>query len=333
MDEEVLKEYRTVQSSAGWRELSYRGKVKVTGPDRVSFLHSMISNEVEGLNCGEGRYGTFLTATGKILADFYYYRFPEFLLIDIAADILHGFMEKLRKYIIMDDVELEDISEELGHFSVEGPEASDLLEGILGLDVPAGVGSVNSLIWRDQPLLWIRKDELEKPGFEIILPNSISPDFRAELTRAGRSHGLVKIGPEAYELLRLERGIPLNGIDFTEKNNPVEARLENAYSLSKGCYVGQEVVSKATYVGSVAKALSKLKIEGQVVPERGARVLEEGGKEIGRITSAVLSLQLQCPIALAFLKKGFWAAGLIHRIEIPSHGLPLAEVVEQFQAL
>jgi folate-binding protein YgfZ len=136
---------------------------------------------------------------------------------------------------------------------------------------------------------------------------------------------MEKLSSETCEILRLEKGIPLYGVDFTEKNNPVEAGLENAYSLTKGCYAGQEVVSKAIRVGSVPKALSRMKLEGRIVPERGTAVTSREGKEIGKITSAVMSPLLGCPIAFGFLKRGFWTPGQVHW----AGGLK-AEVVERF---
>jgi len=331
MKKDVLDQYHSVRRGVGWRDLSDRGKVRVTGPDRISFLHSMISNDVEGLSEGEGHYGTFLTATGKILADFYYYRFSEYVLIDIAEKLLAGFVETLSKYIIMDDVELEDVSQELNHFAVEGLQAKELLQAILGGRAPSAALSANALHWRSRPVWWLRKDLLAEPGFEIILPKPVSGEFENSLAEEGRSCGLVEIGPEAFELLRMERGIPINGIDFSERNNPVEARLDEAYSLKKGCYIGQEVVSKATLIGSVPKALSRLKLEDPIVPAKGAPVFAQDGREVGRITSAVFSPRLERPIALAFLKKGFWDSGSVHRVVGPLSEALSAEVVESFE--
>jgi folate-binding protein YgfZ len=291
----------------------------------------MISNDVEGLAAGEGNYATFLSATGKILADFYYYRFQEYVLIDIAGELLEGFVETLSKYIIMDDVNLEDISAQIDHYSVEGPKSGELLRAILKDDLPSGRLKVHASRWEGSPLWWLRKDELASPGFEVILPKTVSRKFQNSLVEKGAALGIEQTSSDAFELLRMEKGIPINGIDFSQKNNPVEARLSGAYSLTKGCYVGQEVVSKATLVGSVPKALSRLKIEGELVPEREASIFESDGKEIGWITSAVWSPLLKQPIALAFLRKGFWDPGQVHQVEGPSSERLRAEVVDGFE--
>jgi folate-binding protein YgfZ len=226
----------------------------------------------------------------------------------------------------MDDVELRDISDEWGQFAFEGPKAREFLETILSSAAPSQLGMATSVIWEGQPFWWIRKDELSESGFEIILPTAILRKFEETIVGKGVAFGLRGVGPEASEILRLERGIPLYGVDFTEKNNPVEVRLENAYSLNKGCYVGQEVVSKATYVGGVPKVLSRLRLDGQAVPERGDAVTSGDGKEIGIITSAVFSPSNGCTIALAYLRKGFWTPGHVHRV-----GELRAEVVDSFR--
>ena len=330
MKNDVLNQYEAVHNRVGWRDLSGRGKVRITGPDRVTFLHAMISNEVEGLEDEEGRQGTFLKATGKIIADFYYYRFSGFLLIDVADALRTQLVTELQKYIIMDDVELDDVSQEFEHHSLEGPKASELLRAILNQDAPSDRFEVRTVLWRGENLWWIRKDELTDRGFEIIVPVVCSSEFRDELTAKGTSFRLQEIGPAAYDLLRLEKGIPLFGVDFTSKNNPIEARLKEAYSLTKGCYVGQEVVSKATRVGSVPKALVRLKIVGRAVPAAGSTLVTQDGQEIGRITSAVFSPVLEDSIALALVKKGFWTPGDIYWVTIPSAETQAVEVVESF---
>jgi folate-binding protein YgfZ len=230
----------------------------------------------------------------------------------------------------MDDVELEVVSQDFEHHALEGPHASELLRAILNKDAPSNPFEIKTIRWRGENLWWIRKNELTDQGFEIIVPVLKGGEFRDELAAKGNSFGMQEIGPAAHNLLRLEKGIPLYGVDFSSKNNPVEARLTEAYSLTKGCYVGQEVVSKATRVGSVPKALVRLKIPGKVVPEVGSPLVTREGQEIGRITSAVFSLMLKHPIALAFVKKGFWTPGSIHQIVISSTETQSGEIVERF---
>jgi folate-binding protein YgfZ len=290
----------------------------------------MISNEVESLEELSGNYGTLLTATGKIVADFRYYRFNDFLLVDIAAGLVHKFVDALRQYIIMDDVELEDVSRQFVHFAVEGPESSVLLKRVLGEPLPTQRFAVREVNWRENPVWWIRLDELVNPAYELILTANSEKPFVETLIAEGRDCGLVKVADEAYEILRLEQGIPVYGVDMSDKNNPVEAQLSHAYSLTKGCYVGQEVVSKATHIGGVPRLLGRVKLEGRKIPPRGARVIDQDQKEVGWVTSSGYSPGLDCSIALAYLKRDSFTPGARYQVEIRDSGLQSGQVVEKF---
>ncbi len=123
MESQTLEEYQAVRDAVGFLDLSDRGKIEVTGPDRITFLHSMISNDVKELPEWAGRYGTFLTARGRIVSDFFYYKFPEQIILDITTDLLAKTVQTLEKYIVMDEVDLKDVSTDSSHFSLQGPGA------------------------------------------------------------------------------------------------------------------------------------------------------------------------------------------------------------------
>jgi folate-binding protein YgfZ len=330
MSPELLEDYRAAREAVAWRQLASRGKLSVTGTDRVSFLHAMLSNDVQSLADYSGRYGTLLTATGKIVADFYYYRFPDQVLIDVALDCLEPLKSRLDAHIIMDDAEVNDRSADFGHLAFDGPNAGRLLEGIVGPILPEhplelGVGE-----WESAPVWVIRKDALGVPGFEVVLPAVKANDWFSAIQSSGSIHMLREMSPRTYNLLRLEQGIPLFGQDFTEKNNPLETRLNSAYSLTKGCYPGQEVVGRATHIGGVARLLSRLVVEGQLVPPPDAAVLDSNRKEIGWITSAALSPRFDRVIALAYLKRPRAEVGRVHQVDFGDGVVRSAEVVDHF---
>lgn len=331
LEQHTLDQYEAVRERAGLLELEHRGKLKVTGPDRVSFLHAMISNEVQNLPDFSGRYGTFLTATGKIVADFFYYRLPELILIDIQKDLLRRFAETLEKYIIMDDVTLQDVSADWAHLSIQGPHSPEILEKLLGTRGPTEPYGVEPSQWEGQALWVIRKNQPAEVGYELMLGAGTLPDFRQALLEAGEPLGLLPVGWEAYQLLRVERGIPLYGVDMDERNYPMEARLEEAISLTKGCFIGQEVVAKATYIGGVARQLVRLRLQGDRVPRKDDPVLVPGEeKRVGQVTSAVWSPRLQIPIALAYVRRAHSQPGTLLEVEVEGEGRAAAQVVDRF---
>ena len=330
MDTATLSQYDAVIHAVALNDLSDRGKIEVTGPDRVSFLHSMISNEVEGLAEYTGRYGTFLTARGKIVSDFFYYRFPEFLLLDIDRSLLDKTLGELEKYIIMEEVNLSDVSAGYGHFSLQGPRSPQLLRDLFGEALPREVFEIQQVNQGDGEVWLIRRPDLAEEGFEVMCPAEMASELRAAITEKGAARGIQELKVEAWNVLRTETWIPRFGVDMDETRYPMEARLDNAISLTKGCYLGQEVVAKATHIGGVNNLLVGLKLDGGVPPDRGARVLSEEGKEIGGVTSAVLSPRLDCPIAFAYLKRGFASEGNRCRVELSAGEAASAEIVERF---
>jgi folate-binding protein YgfZ len=327
---EILKQHTAVQESVGLLDLTDRGKIEVTGPDRITFLHSMISNDVVELPELAGRYGTLLTAWGKIVSDFFYYKLPGTVLVDVSKDLLSLMKETLEKYIIMDEVELADLSAHKAHFSLQGPRASDLVERLFGKSIPSGPHGVGKVDWEGNSLWLIAKPELAESGCELIVPTAIVDSLKTAILREGNSLGLVEIFQEARNILRLEAGIPWYGEDMDENRYPMEARLETAISLTKGCYVGQEVVSKAIHIGGVSKLLMGLRINQPAVPAKNTRVLNDDGTQIGTITSAVFSPRFEHPIALAYLKSKFALPGEVCQVEADDGETVTAEIVEKF---
>ena len=238
MQQETLEEYQAVRTAVGFLDLSDRGKIEVTGLDRVTFLHSMISNDVKELPEWAGRYGTFLTARGRIISDCFYYRFPDDLLLDLSTDLLARTIEVLEKHIIMDQVSLKDVSEERNHFSLQGPAASELVQELFGDCGPAQQYAVQKVAWQDTTLLLIRKDELAECGFEMILPQQIASSLQGALQEKGSSLGLREIGREARNILRLEAGIPWYGIDMNEKSLPHGSPAGGSAEFHKGMLCG-----------------------------------------------------------------------------------------------
>jgi folate-binding protein YgfZ len=133
---------------------------------------------------------------------------------------------------------------------------------------------------------------------------------------AGAAYGIKAVGGHAREALRIEAGLPKAGPDLNEEIVPPEANLEGkAFSLNKGCYPGQEVVARMDTYGNVRRHLVGLVMKGSVIPPRGAKLFI-GNREIGWVSSATQSPQLNAPIALAFPLRDFSAPGTALTVEV-----------------
>ena len=330
MTEKLSGEYQAVRDGVGLLNFSERDKVEVRGADRVSFLHAMITNDVSGLEEGTGCYGALLTARGKMVADFFYYRFSESILIDTQAGLAERLLETLPQYIVMDDVELYDVSTRWCHYSLQGPRAAKLLNELFTGPLPSQVYRVECLSYQGAEILLIRKDELVEPGYEVLVPREASSGLRKKMLELGKPFELQQIGAETYDVLRLEAGIARFGVDMDENRYPMEARLDEAISLTKGCYVGQEVVAKATHIGGVSNLLMGLRLADRQVPATGAAVVDEKGERVGQVTSAVYSPRFSSAIAFAYLKRACAKPGRQYRVELGEQAFQFGEVVESF---
>ncbi|MBI4446787.1 MAG: aminomethyl transferase family protein [Acidobacteria bacterium] len=329
MSPDNLQEYEAVLNSVGLLDFRHRAKIEISGKDRVGFLHNMITNEVNRLPDFSGQYGTLLTPRGKIIADFFYYRFPEFLLLDQERELAPRTIQTLEKYIIMDEVFLRDLSDDLGHFSLQGPRSLDLAQAVLGCAVAPVEFELREVMWGEARVWLIRKNTLAPQGCELIVPRSAASVLRQELLEKGVPFGVRMISQETENVLRLEASIPRFGIDMDESHYPMEARLDTAISLTKGCYMGQEVVARAINLGGVSKLLMGIKIQGKA-PRRGSRILDTEGKEIGIVTSAEFSPRLSHAIALGYIKRSFANPGRICEVEFSEGQRVAGEIVNKF---
>ena len=180
--------------------------------------------------------------------------------------------------------------------------------------------------WENQEIFVIRKSELHPLGYELIFPVQLKDKLQEQLEGTEK---IESVSEEAFQILRVENERPLLGMDFTSRNNPVEIDLRDAYSLNKGCYVGQEVISKATHIGKTARKRTLIFMEGSEVPAPGDMLYSVDGQEIGKITSVVYSPRLDKPIGFAFLKRAF--TEINSKCFLKDNGEHGVSVVERFE--
>ena len=153
------------------------------------------------------------------------------------------------------------------------------------------------------PLRVIRYSFGLPDGFLLITPAAQAQALRQQLLDGGREHGIVPVGWDAFNIARLETGLPWEGLDFDEETLLPETGLERrAVSYTKGCYVGQEIIARMDTYGSASRRLVGVLGEGTRAPQAGDVVALED-QEIGQITSAAWSPALKRPIALAWIKR------------------------------
>jgi len=304
---DALAEHAALRQSAGLLDLSFRGRLCLGGADRVRFLHGQVTNDVKSLRSGEGCYAALITVKGKMQSDVNMFCLPDELLLDFEPGLTATVSQRLDKYIIADDVQVVDVAPSYGLLSVQGPEAVAVVRGVgLSEDVPAK--TFDSIKVADSTLgetYLISQPRLGTSGFDWLVPMATLGAVADKLLAAATSVGGRACGWQALEMARIEAGVPRFGVDMDETNFPLEAGLETrAISFSKGCYIGQEVISRIHTYGQVARALRGLRLADdlKVLPIRGEKLFH-AGKEAGYITSALASPTLKANIALGYVRK------------------------------
>jgi glycine cleavage system T protein len=313
-----LAEHRAVRQSVGIADLSHRGKLRVTGDDRVKWLQSVISNDILPLQPGQGRYSSFLTHKGKMLTYFRIYLQPDAVMLEDVGEIGDATYAALRKFLLYGTkAKMENCAESWGLLLVSGPKAALVVKAAFGIEVEdlKPVNFVQAAIG-GQTALVIRTEETGEQDVEVMIPADGLVTAWERLMEAGAAHGIKPVGSQTREALRMEAGLPKAGPDLNEDIVPPEANLEDkAFSLSKGCYPGQEVVARMDTYGNVRRKLVGLILKDSAVPSHGAKLFS-GNREVGWISSATWSPQLNEVIAFAFPLRDFSKPGTALSIEI-----------------
>jgi folate-binding protein YgfZ len=298
-------DYDTVRRAAGVRVLDGRVLVRVVGDDRVSFFHGMCSADVKGAAPGSVLAALILTEHAHVIADLFIWVTDDALLLDIDADAWTHTRAHLERLLVADDVEFEDPSE-FSVIDIEGPKALDAAR-IVGGDNVGTLAEWRSVSVGDHRIANIPR--VGAPAVSIIAPRAEVDSIVGKLLKAIPDSR--RIDSAVLEAVRIENGIARIGVDTGDKTIALEARLDRAISMSKGCYLGQETIERATARGGLKKRMFGIKFNGEA-PSAGA-VLSLGGKEVGRVSSAIRSPHFGA-IGLAILHHSAWQPGTELRI-------------------
>lgn len=297
-------ELRALLESSAVYDLNWRGKLVLSGDDRVRWLNGMVTGNVRDLPLNRGTYAFVLNPQGRIQGDLYAFQRGEYLLVTTDLEQLPTLTAIFERYIIMDDVDVGDVTDKLASIGLAGPLAVETLAKA-GMQVSAlHPLEVADITWNDVGLSITRGDSEQNSSFEIWF----HPDNATVVWDALVSSGAVPVGTEALEWRRILLGVPRFGVDIAERDLPQETAQDRALHYSKGCYVGQEIVERIHSRGNVHRQLTGFELPAPV--ERGTKV-RVGDKDVGEITtSARVPLSGgERTLALGYLRREHAAPG------------------------
>jgi aminomethyltransferase len=277
---DVRAEFQALVSGSGVYDLSSRSNLSLTGGDRVRWLNGMVTNNIRDLKAGCGVYAFLLNPQGHILGDLNAYNLGESLLVNTDQSQVETILAVFDKYIIMDDVEVTNVSKQLSAVGLAGPQSRATLQ-TAGFEVPElKAMEFVDITWRQTAVTVVRGDNPQVESLELLL----TPGDTERVSEALMKAGAKPVGTAALELLRIAAGIPRYGVDIRERDLPQETEQNRALNFSKGCYVGQEIVERIRSRGQVRRKFTGFNIDGQL-PAAGSKI-QVDGKDFGEITSA-----------------------------------------------
>src|ERR1700747_2766813 len=303
-------EYRPARESVALFDTNWHAAITLSGPDRVRYLNAIVTNDVKALSEGAGTLALLLNPQGHILAELEVYALKEKLLVLTHASVRARTIETLDKFIIMDDVTLEDSTGQLGSLAIEGPKAGAIFSQATGLAIDGFSEMTFADVAIDAvPCHLIRHSHFGLPGAEIIAPREKLEIIWQNLHTAVHAQHGAPIGMQALNALRLEAGIPWFPADFNDTVIPHEAAVESTHiSFSKGCYTGQEIVERVRSRGHVNRKRVGVAFQGKAAPPPKTPLLANGA-EAGHVTRAGFSYALERPIGMAYLRREFTSPG------------------------
>ena len=322
----VSPSYSAGRRTSAFVDLSAtRGRIAVGGADRAAYLQGLLTNDIEALSSGDGCYAAYLTPQGRMLADMQVLNLGEELLLDVHPTVTEILVDRLREFVFAEDVTVEDRTACWAAFGVYGPQSARVVSEVVRADVGErpgaddlagqpeyrhGVGHFDGV-----PVVMVRSDETGEIGFVLYANAGVWAKLGDALAKAGAA----PLDAATFDLLRVEAGRPAFPADMNQETIPLEAGIEDrAISLSKGCYVGQEVIIRILHRGQgrVGRRLVGISFDPHGKPPASGATLTlprhaEGtrspikadGEMVGVVMSSVRSPTLDRPIALGYVKR------------------------------
>ncbi len=311
--ENIKMEYLAAKGTVAVMDRSHHGRLRVTGAKRYDLLNRITTNDLRTIQSGQGARTALLTDKGRIIDDLRLYAREDSYDLVTSPGNQGRVKETIEKLRFRDEVVLQDVTSATAMISLFGPQSAHLLEGVckahrLG-DLPLHHNA--ELQVDGVTFIAARTGDIGGSGFVLIVPAQGAAAVWKALCDRGEAYGVSPCGEEAYEMLRVEFGVPRFGRELTEEYNPLEAGLETAISWTKGCYIGQEVVARLDSRHKISKLLVGLWLDPGPVPEAGSAIEapDHPGSVIGKLTSVAPSLDFRRVIGLGFVRNEQAAPG------------------------
>ncbi len=308
--EQAREQYGFLTQTCGYIDFESRGRLCLAGKDRKAFLHGQVTQDVKNLAAGTGTFSALADGKGKIQADLNIYCLTDELLLDFNVGLIDMVKERLERYLVSEDVDIIDPSEFYTMVSLQGPQAVKVLQNVFpNVSLPTDAWSFLEVSCGDDGGIYVcHRPRCGLAGFDLFIPKAISSEWSETLNSAVRTLGGGVVEDTALRMAGIETGVPMMGNDMCDDILVQETGLETqAVSYQKGCYIGQEVISRIRTMGKVNKALRRLEFETFPQLEDGMELSIMSGDQVaGFVTSAaVVPVGPSRVSGLGYIKRAF----------------------------
>jgi tRNA-modifying protein YgfZ len=308
--ESLQKEYEAFRRGAALLDFSSAGKLQLSGKNAVQFLNGLISNDVKTLEPGAGVLAAFPTLQGKLLALCRIYNLGQELLLELDVINREKILKNLSRFVPAGEFFVTDLSDRLALLSLQGPKSIKIVEALT--QRPVDPSNSRRIFQWSIPSMEIKIASHQRcgtAGFDFFVPADHAGELRDLILTAGQKFGAREATEDVFEIVRIEAGVPREGVDAGENYIVLETDLDEAVSYTKGCYLGQEIIARIHWRGQPAKRLRGLLIEGNETPRPGDEIWGTDDKKVGEITSSVRSPALNRIIALGYIHRRYLDEG------------------------
>jgi aminomethyltransferase len=323
----ILEEHQAVRNNVGIFDISHMGQLIVSNPAAAGWLNTMLTNNIDKLEVGQGQYTFLLNERGGIIDDLIVYRIEEqkFLLVANAActDEDFAWLDRHRP----PDVDLKNRSADFGGVAIQGPRVAELFHALFGKDV--GLPSRNTIVdlgFYGTNVSVARTGYTGEDGVEVFFRAQDAAEFWNAALEKGKAFGIKACGLGARDTLRLEVCYPLNGSDFSPERNPIEAGLGFFVDLTKPNFIGRDVLLRMKENGSPEKLVA-FRMQAKGPPPRPHYSVFDNGERIGEVTSGTLSPSLNYGVGMAYVSAPHAKIGT--RIDIEIRGKTFPAIIEK----
>jgi folate-binding protein YgfZ len=307
----IENELESLYTGVGLRNISHYGIIELKGKDVLDFLHRISTNSLKDLVKAKVKDTLFTSEKGRIISLGKLINFEDYQLMVCDRENKTKLMSWIRKYIITDDVQVNDANGKYNLLELMGPQADSFIRLICGNVVSEIEPNTLKIIHTENILFFLIKlvDERGHTKFWLLADLENCKKLIENMIEYEGPFDFNLVGEEAYKSYRIEQGIPIPPNELNDNFNPHEVKLMELVDTAKGCYIGQEVIERIDTYNKVQKLLVGIEFDEQLFGEDNFTLFADDGTEVGTVTSLVNSIKLNIPIGLALVRKSFAEEG------------------------